>query len=603
VVGNNEDHANIWKVGRNTELFLKLSDLVKQAIESAPSLSAIPLGSSLAPCSQRETRADSEQTLRSRYLFVQQFGPALLPKAIQLLVGLSGNIFSKVLTVPDEDDAPPELSTLSPLHATFGSSQQSQPVAEQPATAIDFSEPKIFPRLPCYMLSHSDNPSFHGRSEILDELDKALLPSKKITRQGVRGFALTGLGGIGKTQIAVKYVNSRKHHFNAVFWVGADEKLKLAEEYNKIAAKLQLIKDWKDADRVVSRSVVLEWLSEPNKAPEDPSAATDTHETDQATWLLVLDNADDLELIQDYLPINGKGSVLITSRDPVARTIFRAGMELPPFNAEEAASFLEAQTYPIETPDDQRYCDELVQRLGRLPLALSQIGGIMTRKDLSFKEIYDEYEKELAMGDLHRSSLLPLTQQYDLTLATVWSLDTLEPNGRTLLEILALLDPDSLTETMLRLDDAMAISPTFPSTKDYEIARTDLIKASLISRNKRLGKLEIHRVVQDVARGKMDMARYVEQFMVAVRLLNKYWPEDPLALKFSHSITDQHLAEVVATHVTKLKNHYESRKPRLASDVLRAFAGLVARAAWSVSLIFSRYLLNLGQGIYKIETT
>jgi hypothetical protein len=227
----------------------------------------------------------------------------------------------------------------------------------------------------------------------------------------------------------------------------------------------------------------------------------------------------------------------------------------------------------------------------------------MTRKDLSFKEIYDEYEKELAMGDLHRSSLLPLTQQYDLTLATVWSLDTLEPNGRTLLEILALLDPDSLTETMLRLDDAMAISPTFPSTKDYEIARTDLIKASLISRNKRLGKLEIHRVVQDVARGKMDMARYVEQFMVAVRLLNKYWPEDPLALKFSHSITDQHLAEVVATHVTKLKNHYESRKPRLASDVLRAFAGLVARAAWSVSLIFSRYLLNLGQGIYKIETT
>jgi hypothetical protein len=493
---------------------------------------------------------------------------------------------------------------LSPPQATFGSSQQSQPVPEQPSAVIDFSELKIFPKLPCHMLSQSQNPDFHGRLELLKELDKALLPSKKITRQGVQGYALTGLGGIGKTQIAVEYAYSRRQHFDAVFWVGADEKLKLAENYNQIAAELQLIKDWKDADRVVSRSVVLKWLSEPNKEPQDLAAGEDTNEIDKATWLLILDNADDLQLIQDYLPIGGKGSVLLTSRDPVAKTIFKAGMDVPPFGEDEAASFLEAQTYVAETPDDRKYRDELVQRLGFLPFALSQIGGIINRRDLTFKEIYDKYEEELAMGELHRSNLVPLPQQYDQTLATVWSLDALKANVRTLLEVLALLDPDSLTETMLRLDDALAISQSFPSTREYEDARTELIKVSLISRNKKSGTLQVHRVVQDVARGKMDTAKFIEQFVIAVRLLNKYWPEDPLKVKFSQWVTDRYSAEIVATHVTKLKIHYEHRKPRLPSDVLRAFAGLIVRAALSViPSLQTWYLLTPPPGTCSNATT
>lgn len=249
--------------------------------------------------------------------------------------------------------------------------------------------------LPCFLLvTHPANEDFCGREDILERLAAELLPSKNtVTESGtaLQQFALCGFGGIGNTEIAREFSRRHKASFDEVFWVAADEIAKLDHHYQQISLALGLEDPSECKNQVVSRETVKGWLSNPRKYL---SGADDFVQPGQArseaTWLLVFDNADDPMILADYWP-QGSGSILVTSRDPLAKSMFTrrpSGLDLGPLTQQDSLSLFNNLTSIFNEDDTaQRISDTL----GGVPLAISQMAGIIRRQDLTLSEFFELY--------------------------------------------------------------------------------------------------------------------------------------------------------------------------------------------------------------------
>jgi hypothetical protein len=440
---------------------------------------------------------------------------------------------------------------------TQGSSALS---AEMVSMVSDFSLARKEPRLPCYIIQPGKNADFYGRSDILQLLDETfLLPlsdgeAQHVGGKELRSLALCGPGGIGKTQIAAEYANTRKDHFDAIFWVYGDQLTKIAEGFSRIAIEMGLVaEDSVDAkDQTVTRDVVKGWLANPLKTYDD----FDDDVQKIAKWLLILDNVDDPEILSDYWPLDGPGCVLVTSRDPLAkksRFLATDGVDLGPFSRDEAADLLLKLTgRDTETEGVEQRLD-VAERLGGYPLAITQMAGVITRRDLSFAEFIQAYEEEEFREELFNLRLEPPSRRtgYEHTLASVWAVEDLE-NGGALLDVLSLLDPDGIPERILTTRPGVAALEGFPTgATAFQKARSELLQSSLVTRDKSANKLVIHRLIQDTARGKMSNARFGAVFSATVRLLASVWPFD--ASNWRHSVARWVVCEELFPHVLRIK--------------------------------------------------
>jgi hypothetical protein len=131
---------------------------------------------------------------------------------------------------------------------------------------------------------------FTGREEELDALDDVLAS----TDHAVITQAITGLGGVGKSQLAARYVQKYGGRYNVVAWVRAEDGA--TADLADLATKLDLrVEGRSPSDRA---QLAVDWLGE----------------TDQS-WLLVLDNIGSIEQLEGLVPRIGRGWVLVTSRD------------------------------------------------------------------------------------------------------------------------------------------------------------------------------------------------------------------------------------------------------------------------------------------------
>src|SRR6202165_2004229 len=147
------------------------------------------------------------------------------------------------------------------------------------------------------------NPYFTGREHLLAQLHRTLAAEHTVTLSQTR--AISGLGGIGKTQIAIEYAYRYAREYAAVLWVQADASELLVSEFAKLAQTLDLPdKEEKDQWRIVS--AVKRWLQE------------------HSGWLLILDNADELTGIADFLPRGISGATLVTTRSQFTGKVARS---------------------------------------------------------------------------------------------------------------------------------------------------------------------------------------------------------------------------------------------------------------------------------------
>ena len=165
-------------------------------------------------------------------------------------------------------------------------------------------------------------------------------------RSGPRVVALCGLGGAGKTSVAVEYAHRHLAEVGVAWQFAAEDPAVLAAGFGELAAQLGA-RDLLDArDPVASVHGVLAAYP--------------------AEWLLVFDNAPDRASVAAFLPPAGRGRVLITSQNPIWPP--GQALDVPVLDAEVAAEFLVNRT---GDPDRQAAL-ELAGELGGLPLALEQ---------------------------------------------------------------------------------------------------------------------------------------------------------------------------------------------------------------------------------------
>lgn len=442
--------------------------------------------------------------------------------------------------------------------------------------------------IPCYILKGiSQNHHFFGRKSILKNIDEALLPGRphvqgasQFSNEGLRAFALCGLGGVGKTQIAIEYAFSRRDQYDAIFWIEADENTKLADGFGNIATQLGF-NDAADTDRVISRNVVLEWLSTPMTRPTSSTiSGTPDSQSHEASWLLIFNNIDDLELLGSYWPIGGAGSILLTSRDPLAKKD-RIGVDLESFPTPEAAEFLRRKLDLDDRMDHVTDSVALAERFGGLPLAISQIAALIERWEMTMKEFLEFYDKETSKAAVTKDNPTFLRDSYyKHSLFTVWALESLSKTALLVLQVVSFLNPDAVQESLFTECKLEHLPQDFPTADvSYIKARAELTKVSLVKRVKENSIITLHRLVQDVVQAHMPNSLTVEMFTLTVYMVLKAWPTG--FLQFDHETVTWEKSEELLQHILKLNNAAQNHTSwDLPINTTMELAKLLLFAGW-----------------------
>ena len=429
------------------------------------------------------------------------------------------------------------------------------------------------------------NKDFFDREDVLKRLDSILLPSQDLLvssePQPFRYAALHGMAGLGKTEIAIEFMFQRKTHYQAIFWVRADSVSKLEADFANIAKDLGLENTAEPRNEITSRELAKGWLSNPTETLDHE---LDSRSQTEVTWLLIFDNADNPAMLNDYMHLFRSGSVLVTSRYPLAEARDKCrelspilSISLSPFPVHEAAHFLRNLT---PNSGQAEKTPLIAQRLGGHPLAISQMAGIIRQQFLSYTEFLKRYDNAGEHLDLHNLVLEPSRLNTRGTVYSIFAIKDLNAHALLVLEILSLLDPDEIPESILDgLSPGSAKNRQPPLTiSQFHAARGELLSRSLIGRNLDLGKPWVHRILQDTVRARMSHARRQEIGAITISLLDDAWPEVPLDKK--HRIDRWEECQSLYPHILCMETLNEKGIIPFETSFELKLASLLKEAGW-----------------------
>jgi NB-ARC domain len=233
------------------------------------------------------------------------------------------------------------------------------------------------------------NPFFTGREELLKQLHHNLTQNKSAAltqaqyrpAESAQAQAISGLGGIGKTQTAVEYAYRYRDEYHYVLWVNAATRDELITSFVGLAALLNL-PEQKEQVQTKIVAAVKYWFT--------------THDG----WLLIVDNADDLAMAGDFLPRGGKGHLLLTTRAHAIGSLAN-GIEVEKLDTQQGmllllqrARILRHEASLDEAPlADRTAAEAIVQEMDGLPLALDQAGAFIEETGCSVSDYLDRYRQ------------------------------------------------------------------------------------------------------------------------------------------------------------------------------------------------------------------
>jgi tetratricopeptide (TPR) repeat protein len=343
------------------------------------------------------------------------------------------------------------------------------------------------------------NPFFTGREGILSQIRGALLANRSAALN--QPMALSGLGGVGKTQTAVEFAYRYASEYDYVLWVQGDSPDSIRSGFVTLSETLDIPeRTAEDISKIVK--AVKEWLA--------------THER----WLLVIDNADLPAIISDFVPLNHKGHIIITSRAQVFHSIGIASpIALEEMTAEEAIGFLERRTgRKLDDVEELSAANKLSEELGYLPLALEQAGAFIAAKQAAFRDYLNSY-REYHLKLLEQSP--PVAGKYPASVATTWDMNFREvaqisPAAIEVLELGAFLHSSGIPFELLG-KGAPEFGGNLREIKNIQedplainILLEPLTSYSLVRLQPTARTFEIHRLVQEVIKDRMDTGKRAE---------------------------------------------------------------------------------------------
>jgi len=410
----------------------------------------------------------------------------------------------------------------------------------QPAFPSDYKRSVVeqprFPGTlpPIWNVPHGRNRNFTGREELLAELRATLASGEPAALTQ----AISGLGGVGKTQLALEYTYCHANDYGIVWWVRAEEPATLAADYAALAAPLDLPEKEAREQEVIGKAV-WQWLGR------------------NSGWLLVFDNVRDAETVRAFIPHGTTGHVVITSRNPnwgrVAGTLTVKVLE-----RDKAAAFLLKRTQSA----DKKSADALAKELGYLPLALEHAGAYIEAAAISLSDYLGRYRtfKQELLKHIKPSDDYPRTvaETFEISFQEV---EKASAAAADLLNLCAFLAPDDIPLDILKkgaehLPKSLAAAVTDEISLDEAVAV--LRRYSLVERTG--GNLSVHRLVQAIARDRLREEKKKKWAETAGNIVNKAfpnesndvrtWPECSVLLAHGLAVAEHAEALVVSPEAT-----------------------------------------------------
>jgi transcriptional regulator with XRE-family HTH domain len=392
-----------------------------------------------------------------------------------------------------------------------------------------------------WLMPYQRNPFFTGREEILQHLHSVLLAEKTVTI--TQSHALSGLGGIGKTQMAIEYAYQHASEYTAVFWIGADTYETLTASFISIAELLNLSeKQEQDQSKVVA--AVLRWLNS------------------HLEWLLIYDNVEDIEMVKRFLPNSRNGAILFTTRIHALGTLAHT-IEVTQMSQDEGIHFLSRRAKLLHSyaspaalsPTDTDIARTMVELMDGLPLALDQAGSYIeaTRCSLSdYRELFQSARfRLLNERDAYADHPLSVARTFALAFE---QLKKNSPMAADLLTVCALLAPDAIPETFF-IVGGKYLGPMFETLAADPLQFNSAIKAlltySLIQRNATTQTLTVHRLVQVVLKEGISLQEQQKWNLRVLAAINTIFPE-------GKDVSLWYQCERLVVHVFQCVNYAEA---------------------------------------------
>ncbi|MGW1209788.1 FxSxx-COOH system tetratricopeptide repeat protein [Streptomyces sp. NPDC002499] len=332
------------------------------------------------------------------------------------------------------------------------------------------------------------NTSFVGRTALLQAVEEQLAAQDTAA---VLPHALHGMGGVGKSQLALEYIYRHQQDYNVICWIPAERESLILTALAVLAARLRIVPVGQEGGGPPPANTAVPAVIEALRtgAPHD-------------NWLLVFDNAENVEAVRSYFPANGPGKIIVTSRN---REWERVARPLPVnvFVREESVELLQKRSPDLATEDAAR----LAAALGDLPLAVEQAGAWHAVTGMRV----DDYLELLEQRSPEILDLDP-APDYPVSVAAAWdiSLERIRensPGARQLIDICACMAPEPVPLSVLRGSRGIDITPEVdPILREpFKLGRAirDLSQFSLVKLDLRSDTLQMHRLLQNVLIAKL----------------------------------------------------------------------------------------------------
>ena len=347
-------------------------------------------------------------------------------------------------------------------------------------------------------LPSARNPYFSGRERVLEALHKALHQKRD------RVQIITGVGGVGKTHLALEYAWRHTSDYPLIWWANASDANALQSSFAGLAQHLG-ITETRDAKEL--REAVCAELER------------------RGNWLLILDDARDRESVRHFIPKKG-GHILITSRAANWEGIGKAFC-LRVLERAEALDLLIKRSGRGFEPSAHTLC----QALGDLPLALEQAAAVIGAAQISFADYLRRFED-------HWAELLQSGRsagEYPDTVAMTWELacreiEQVDLKTAALLKVLAHMAQARISLSLVRsLAEALPVplGQHFQTPEMLEASISRLLQFSLIAGDEQ--SILVHRLVASLTRDRLkdfERVNWCKISLMAMQQAFAFHPDD-----------------------------------------------------------------------------